>query len=86
MASKKFFDSNRRKRKQGLKVGTIVLLYNSRLDKQWSKKLDNRWMGSLLRYLCEGTSYPSNSWETPTRLKCKMRKPKMGLANPKKHI
>ena len=23
----------------------MVLLYNSRLDKQWSKKLDNRWMG-----------------------------------------
>ena len=23
----------------------MVLLNNSRLDKQWSKKLDNRWMG-----------------------------------------
>ena len=23
----------------------MVLLYNSWLDKQWSKKLDNRWMG-----------------------------------------
>ena len=45
MANKKFLDSNRRKRKQGLKVGTMVLLYNLQLDKQWSKKLDNRWMG-----------------------------------------
>ena len=45
MANKKFFDSNRCKRKQGLKVGTMVLLYNSRLDKQWLKKLENRWMG-----------------------------------------
>ena len=45
MANKKFFNSNRRKRRQGLKVSTMVLLYNSRLDKQWSKKLENRWMG-----------------------------------------
>ena len=45
MANKKFFDSNRRKQKQGLEIGTMVLLYNSRLDKQWSKKLDNRGMG-----------------------------------------
>ena len=26
----------------------MVLLYNSRLDKQWSKKLDNRWSGPYL--------------------------------------
>ena len=26
----------------------MVLLYNSRLDKQWSKKLDNRWDGPYL--------------------------------------
>ena len=26
----------------------MVLLYNSRLDKQWSKKLDNRWNGPYL--------------------------------------
>ena len=26
----------------------MVLLYNSRLDKQWSKKLDNRWNSPYL--------------------------------------
>ena len=28
--------------------GDIVLLYNSCLNKQWSKKLDNRWSGPYL--------------------------------------
>ena len=41
--NKEFFDKKRRKRKGSLKKGDMVLLYNSRLDKQWSKKLDNRW-------------------------------------------
>ena len=26
----------------------IVLLYNSKLDKQWLKKLDNRWIGPYI--------------------------------------
>ena len=47
-ANKEFFDKKRRKRKGLLKQGDMVLLYNSRLDKQWSKKLDNRWSGPYL--------------------------------------
>ena len=47
-ANKQFFDKKRRKRQGILKKGDMVLLYNSRLDKQWSKKLDNRWNGPYL--------------------------------------
>ena len=46
--NKEFFDKKCRKRKGSLKTGDMVLLYNSRLDKQWSKKLDNRWNGPYL--------------------------------------
>ena len=46
--NKEFFDKKRRKRNGLLKKGDMVLLYNSRLDKQWSKKLDNRWNGLYL--------------------------------------
>ena len=46
--NKEFFDKKCRKRKGSLKKGDMVLLYNSRLDKQWSKKLDNRWNGPYL--------------------------------------
>ena len=31
-----------------LKVGDMVILHNTVLDKQWSKKLDNRWLGLYL--------------------------------------
>ena len=48
MANKQFFDNRRRKRQGILTKGDMVLLYNSRLDKQWSKKLDNRWSGPYL--------------------------------------
>ena len=37
-----------RRRKEVLKVGDMVLLHNTVLDKQWSIKLDNRWMGPYL--------------------------------------
>ena len=45
---KEFFDRKRKKRQGTLKKEDMVLLYNSRLDKQWSKKLDNRWSGPYL--------------------------------------
>ncbi|GBG78454.1 hypothetical protein CBR_g26484 [Chara braunii] len=32
-------------RKEPLKVGEVVLLYDSSLEKQWSRKLDKRWLG-----------------------------------------
>ena len=31
-----------------MKVGDVVLLPNTVLDKQWSRKLDNSWMGPYL--------------------------------------
>ena len=46
--NKQFFDSRHRKRQGNVTKGDIVLLYNSCLDKQWLKKLDNRWNGPYL--------------------------------------
>ena len=40
------FDKVLRRIKEVLKVGEMVLLHNTALDKQWSKKLDNCWLGS----------------------------------------
>ena len=45
LQGKVYFDKNRRERRQELRVGDLVLLYNSVLDKQWSQKLKNRWHG-----------------------------------------
>jgi len=45
LQGKAYFDKNRRERRQELRVGDLVLLYNSVLDKQWSQKLKNRWNG-----------------------------------------
>ncbi|GBG79657.1 hypothetical protein CBR_g29805 [Chara braunii] len=39
------WDKMARIRKEPLKVGDIVLLYDSSLEKQWSRKLDKRWLG-----------------------------------------
>ncbi|GBG81471.1 hypothetical protein CBR_g32461 [Chara braunii] len=39
------WDKMARVRKEPLKVGDIVLLYDSSLEKQWSRKLDKRWLG-----------------------------------------
>ncbi|GBG73435.1 hypothetical protein CBR_g16151 [Chara braunii] len=39
------WDKMARVRKKALKVGDIVLLYDSSLEKQWSRKLDKRWLG-----------------------------------------
>ncbi|GBG61832.1 hypothetical protein CBR_g23788 [Chara braunii] len=39
------WDQMARVRKEPLKVGDIVLLYDSSLEKQWSRKLDKRWLG-----------------------------------------
>ena len=36
-----------------MKVGDMALLHNTGLDKQWSRKLDNRWMCPyLIRVAC----------------------------------
>ena len=42
------FDKTHRRRKEVLKVGDMVLLHNTVLGKQWSRKLDNHWMGPYL--------------------------------------
>ena len=42
------FDKDHGRRKEVLKVRDLVLLYNTVLDKQWSRKLDNRWLGPYL--------------------------------------
>ncbi|GBG81493.1 hypothetical protein CBR_g32481 [Chara braunii] len=39
------WDNMARVRREPLKVGHIVLLYDSSLEKQWSQKLDKRWLG-----------------------------------------
>ncbi|GBG91989.1 hypothetical protein CBR_g54084 [Chara braunii] len=39
------WDKMARVRKEPLKVGDTVLLYDSSLEKQWSQKLDKRWLG-----------------------------------------
>ena len=48
MKNKARFDKDHRRRKEVLKVGDLVLLHNTVLDKQWSKKLDNCWLGPYL--------------------------------------
>ena len=43
--NKKWFDKNKKLRKDKLVVGDWVLVHNMQLEKQHSKKLDNRWLG-----------------------------------------
>ena len=42
------FDNTHRHRKEVLIVGDMVLLHNTVLEKQWSRKLDNCWMSPYL--------------------------------------
>jgi hypothetical protein len=44
-ADKVRWDRQPRVRKEPLEINDIVLLYDSSLEKQWSRKLDNRWLG-----------------------------------------
>ncbi|GBG70641.1 hypothetical protein CBR_g7943 [Chara braunii] len=45
MDDKARWDQSARVRKVPLSVGDVVLLYDSSLEKQWSRKLDKRWLG-----------------------------------------
>jgi len=45
LRNKAYFDKNYWKRVQTIEIGDMVLLYNSSLDKQWSQKLKNKWLG-----------------------------------------
>ena len=42
---KRWFNKDRTMQKDQLKVGDWVLVHNTQLDKQWSKKLDNHYLG-----------------------------------------
>ena len=46
-ANKRWFDAHNRKRpaSQEINVGDLVLLHNTRLDKQHTDKLKDRWLG-----------------------------------------
>ena len=48
LKNKAHFDKRRRKRAIPLKEGDMVLLHNTVLEKQWSKKLDNHWLGPYI--------------------------------------
>ena len=48
LKNKAQIDKVHHRRKGVLKVGDMDLLHNTVLDKQWSKKLDNHWLGSYL--------------------------------------
>jgi hypothetical protein len=51
------------------KEGDKVLIYNSRLDKQWSGKLDTRWKGPFTIYKCldKGTYALQNQFNQPLK-------------------
>ncbi|GBG79532.1 hypothetical protein CBR_g29679 [Chara braunii] len=78
MEDKMRWDQMARVRKEPLAVGDVVLLYDSSLDKQWSRKLDKRWMGPYKVLRCgefgayqikelDGTGW--QDWVSGTRLK-----------------
>ena len=52
--NKRYFDANKRLRDRPLEINDLVLLYDSLLEKQWSRKLDNRWNGPYrITRVCE---------------------------------
>ncbi|GBG59031.1 hypothetical protein CBR_g24378 [Chara braunii] len=78
MEDKMRWDQTARVRKEPLAVGDVVLLYDSSLEKQWSRKLDKRWMGPYRILRCDefgahqieeldGTGW--QDWVSGTRLK-----------------
>ncbi|GBG65169.1 hypothetical protein CBR_g49965 [Chara braunii] len=78
MDDKACWDRMAHVRKVPLRVGDVVLLYDSSLEKQWSKKLDKRWPGPYRIVRCadfgayqieelNGTTW--KDWVSGTRLK-----------------
>ncbi|GBG89301.1 hypothetical protein CBR_g49010 [Chara braunii] len=78
MDDKARWDQSARVRKVPLAVGDVVLLYYSSLEKQWSRKLDKRWLGPYRIVRCgdfgayqieelNGTKW--KDWVSGTRLK-----------------
>ncbi|GBG87776.1 hypothetical protein CBR_g45932 [Chara braunii] len=85
------WDQSARVRKVPLAVGDVVLLYDSSLEKQWSRKLDKRWLGPyrIVRvgdfgaYQIEelnGTEW--KDWVSGTRLKKVVAREEPGEARP----
>jgi len=61
LRNKAYFDKNRQERVQTIEIGDMVLLYNSSLDTQWSKKLKNKWLGPYkIREIGETGTYLLN--------------------------
>jgi len=61
LRNKAYFDKNRRERVQTIEIGDMVLLYNSLLEKQWSQKLKNKWLGPYkIREIGETGTYLLN--------------------------
>ncbi|GBG81776.1 hypothetical protein CBR_g33954 [Chara braunii] len=75
-------------RKEPLKVGDVVLLYDSSLEKQWSRKLGKRWLGPYRIARCgehgmyqieelNGTAW--KDWVSDSRLKKFVARDEMSL-------
>jgi len=61
LCNKAYFDKNCWERVQTLEIGDMVLLYNSSLDKQWSPKFKNKWLGPYkIREIGETGTYLLN--------------------------
>jgi len=61
LRNKAYFHKNRWERVQTIEIGDMVLLYNSSLDKQWSQKLKNKWLGPYtIREIGETGTYLLN--------------------------
>jgi len=61
LPNKAYLDKNRRERVQTIEIGDMVLLYNSSLEKQWSQKLKNKWLGPYkIREIGETGTYLLN--------------------------
>jgi len=61
LRNKAYFDENRRERVQTIEIWDMVLLYNSSLDKQWSQKQKNKWLGPYkIREIGETGTYLLN--------------------------
>jgi len=61
LCNKVYFDKNHRERVQIIEIGDMVPLYNRSLDKQWSQKLKNKWLGPYkIREIGETGTYLLN--------------------------
>jgi hypothetical protein len=69
--NKAYFDRTHRLRPHPLKEGDFVIVYDSSLIKQWSRKFDNRWLGPyVVQEVHDNGSYSLNELDgSPLRTK-----------------